>query len=575
MIRRDSACQHEGRVIPIASFTIDLDSAQRTWLPLDGTSSIARTSRRPRPCCSSCSLTCPTTSGGCPGRRSSLRRPTSSRIQSSLVAATTTANPDSPERAGAGRSLGSSLPGHWTSTTRFRSANSGRPSTRTSTTRLSHNTAARRSPGGSYWTSDADPLPSPASTHHEEFRRRERPHPGGGQGVRRGPSQRRRRYAVAAPGHPARHALTDLGDGIPGAADPPQRCRGCQRTRSEVRTVPSCQVPGALDPGRPVCPGKVVTFRSVHEQIERRNRHRSARKEKPRRLTRLMMAGLRGRSWPRRYAPIRTRSGSAAKRCASPIAYVCREMSTLNPHGDLPSPRPRLIVLVLAFLSALFVAAAPAHAMMMQVDPQTPCVGHGDNPQSILQAHDATVLRIVLPDFPSPNALRCVERAKAEGYHVYVSLQYDNAWSPTRVASYFARTLPPYAPYAWAVSVGNEQDIVSKQRLAQGVPRKARQCAGSGRRRRCETNDGRVLPAGVERGRAGAGSCHAERSPRVRGDLALGVRLPEGELRDGTAARRAGSRFSLLRHEVGRPPGRPAGRGLGRQAQAFRCGALR
>jgi hypothetical protein len=176
--------------------------------------------------------------------------------------------------------------------------------------------------------------------------------------------------------------------------------------------------------------------------------------------------------------------------CASPIAYGCREMSTLNPHAYLPSPRPRLIVLALACLSALLVSAAPAHAIMMQVDPQTPCVVHGDNVQSILQSHDATVLRIVLPYFPSPNALLCVERAKAEGYHVYVSLQYDNAWSPTRVASYFARTLPPYAPYAWAVSVGNEQDIISNQRLPQGVPRTARQCTGSGRRRRCETTTG-------------------------------------------------------------------------------------
>jgi hypothetical protein len=165
-------------------------------------------------------------------------------------------------------------------------------------------------------------------------------------------------------------------------------------------------------------------------------------------------------------------------------------MSTLDPPADLLFPRPRLIVLVLAFLSTLLIAAAPAHAVMMQADPQTPCQGDGDNPQSFLQAHEATVLRIVLPDYPSPNALLCVERAKAEGYHVYLSLQYNNAWSPARVASYFARTLPAYAPYAWAVSVGNEQDIVSKQRLAQGVPRTARQCTGSGRRRRCETTTG-------------------------------------------------------------------------------------
>jgi hypothetical protein len=165
-------------------------------------------------------------------------------------------------------------------------------------------------------------------------------------------------------------------------------------------------------------------------------------------------------------------------------------MSTPHPHADLPSPRPRLIALVLACLSALLVAAAPAHARMMQVDPQTPCVAHGDNVQPILQAHDATVLRIVLPDYPTPEALLCVERAKAEGYHVYLSLQYDNAWSPKRVASYFAQTLPPYGPYAWAVAVGNEQDIVSKQRLAQGPPRMARVCTGAGRRRRCRRDAG-------------------------------------------------------------------------------------
>jgi len=177
--------------------------------------------------------------------------------------------------------------------------------------------------------------------------------------------------------------------------------------------------------------------------------------------------------------------------CASPVAYAWREMSTLDPHADLPSPRPRLIVLVLVFLSTLLIAAAAAHAVIMQANPEAPCQGHGDNPQSFLQAHDATVLRIGPPfNYPDPNPLLCVERAKAEGYHVYLSLQYDNAWSPTRVASYFARTLPVYAPYLWAVSVGNEQDIVSKQPLTQGEPRTARVCTGAGRRRRCQRDAG-------------------------------------------------------------------------------------
>jgi hypothetical protein len=173
-----------------------------------------------------------------------------------------------------------------------------------------------------------------------------------------------------------------------------------------------------------------------------------------------------------------------------PIAYVRRAMSPLHSPTGPPSSRPRLIVVVLAFLSALLVAAMPAHAIMMQVDPQTPCVVHGDDVQPILQAHDATVLRIVLPDFPNPNALPCVERARAQGYHVYLSLQYNDAWSPKQVASYFAQTLPPYAPYVWAVAVGNEQDIFSNQHLAQGTPRTVRVCTGSGRRRRCRRSAG-------------------------------------------------------------------------------------
>lgn len=160
-------------------------------------------------------------------------------------------------------------------------------------------------------------------------------------------------------------------------------------------------------------------------------------------------------------------------------------MPTLTRHFDLPSARPRVITLALALLAGLLVAATPARAITMQVDPQIPCIVHGADVQSILKAHRATVLRIVLPDFPSPNALLCVERAKAEGYRVYLSMQYDNAWSPKRVASYFARTLPQYAPYAWAVSVGNEQDVRQEAR-----PREARVCTGSGSRRRCRRSAG-------------------------------------------------------------------------------------
>ena len=165
-------------------------------------------------------------------------------------------------------------------------------------------------------------------------------------------------------------------------------------------------------------------------------------------------------------------------------------MSPLDTYTHPSALRPRLTMLVLACMTALLVAATPAHAIMMQVDPQSGCAVQGDNPQPLLQAHDANILRIVLPDYESPNALRCIERARAEGYRVYLSFQYENAWSPSRVASYLAQTLPPYARYAWAVSIGNEQDIVSTQHLLQGNPRLARQCTGAGRARRCERNAG-------------------------------------------------------------------------------------
>ena len=221
-------------------------------------------------------------------------------------------------------------------------------------------------------------------------------------------------------------------------------------------------------------------------------------------------------SWPRRSAPIRTRSGSAAKDARRQYLRLARDEHARSPRRPAFSPaapdRAGARVPV-----ALLIAAAPAHAMMMEANPQAPCQGHGDNPQSFLQAHDATVLRIGPPDFPDPNPLRCVERAKAEGYHVYLSLQYDNAWSPTRVASYFAQTLPPTPRMC-----GQCRSATSRTSSANSASRARRAAQGAGVHRRrtpaaLPARRGRVLPAGVERGRAGAGSCHSEGSAACTG----------------------------------------------------------
>jgi hypothetical protein len=98
--------------------------------------------------------------------------------------------------------------------------------------------------------------------------------------------------------------------------------------------------------------------------------------------------------------------------------------------------------------------------MIMQADDQFTCVVNGGDVSPFLRSHHATVLRLIVPYRGRSNGVACASQAAAQDYRVYVSLQYNNAWRPAQVAAYFRRTLPQYAPYAWAVSVGNEQDLV-------------------------------------------------------------------------------------------------------------------
>jgi hypothetical protein len=125
--------------------------------------------------------------------------------------------------------------------------------------------------------------------------------------------------------------------------------------------------------------------------------------------------------------------------------------------------------LVLAVSAALLLFAAPARAMIMQADDQLTCVVNGGDVSPFLRSHHATVLRLIVPYQSGSNAVACASRAAAQGYRVYVSLQYSNAWSPARAAAYFRLTLPQYSPYAWAVSVGNEQDLAIQGAPATGA----------------------------------------------------------------------------------------------------------
>jgi hypothetical protein len=92
------------------------------------------------------------------------------------------------------------------------------------------------------------------------------------------------------------------------------------------------------------------------------------------------------------------------------------------------------------------------------------------NVNSFLRTNDANVLRLILsPQDASAGAgIGCIKTARAAGFKVYLSLQFNNGWAPAEVAAYFRRVLPRYAPFVWAVGVGNEQDLTSASADGQG-----------------------------------------------------------------------------------------------------------
>jgi hypothetical protein len=79
----------------------------------------------------------------------------------------------------------------------------------------------------------------------------------------------------------------------------------------------------------------------------------------------------------------------------------------------------------------------------------------------ILHAYHASVLRIVVqaPYGQDGQALPCVRAARAAGLKVNIAIGYNNLWSTRRIVAYFRHVLGSYARYAWAISIGNEQEV--------------------------------------------------------------------------------------------------------------------
>jgi hypothetical protein len=122
----------------------------------------------------------------------------------------------------------------------------------------------------------------------------------------------------------------------------------------------------------------------------------------------------------------------------------------------------RLRVAVLGALTAALIvpSAASARPSLFAASAQGECLA-GQSVNGFLRANHANVLRVVLPpqDAPLGAGLACIRAAHSARYKIYLSLQFSNRWTPRQVAAYFARVLPTYARYVWAVGVGNEQDL--------------------------------------------------------------------------------------------------------------------
>jgi hypothetical protein len=134
-------------------------------------------------------------------------------------------------------------------------------------------------------------------------------------------------------------------------------------------------------------------------------------------------------------------------------------------------PRAAALAMLLALIALVALApAASAQPALIFASKERDCLANR-NVNTFLRQNHANVLRVILPpqDAQVGAGVGCIREAHAAGFKVYISLQFNNRWTPAQVAAYFKRVLPRYAPYLWAVGVGNEQDVTSPTDYGQGT----------------------------------------------------------------------------------------------------------
>ncbi len=89
------------------------------------------------------------------------------------------------------------------------------------------------------------------------------------------------------------------------------------------------------------------------------------------------------------------------------------------------------------------------------------CLTGSSSGLGVLRSYHASVLRVVIDPIHGANgqALGCVRAAARSRHKVEIAVNYFNAWSTSHIVSYFRHVLAAYGHYAWAISIGNEQDL--------------------------------------------------------------------------------------------------------------------
>jgi hypothetical protein len=88
----------------------------------------------------------------------------------------------------------------------------------------------------------------------------------------------------------------------------------------------------------------------------------------------------------------------------------------------------------------------------------------GTDPTRYLRQYGAAVLRVIVTPLwgglgSHGETASCLRGATAAGYRVHLVIQYLNVWTVAQAAAYSKQVLSYYARYAWAVSIGNEQEL--------------------------------------------------------------------------------------------------------------------